>query len=199
MPLVTQAELVKMAIAGQVVSFPTDTVPALAVQPEQGGLIYELKRRQATKPLILMAATIDAIWPYLGGNARERTVWQGLMERHWPGALTLVLPASAMLPVAINPLQNQTIGVRIPNLTIAREILQATGPLATTSANVSGQPPLTKLGAIAQAFPAVACLNCLGLEKEQPVGQGLPSTVAQWQPETERFTVLRQGAIALDA
>ncbi|MEB3161322.1 MAG: Sua5/YciO/YrdC/YwlC family protein, partial [Synechocystis sp.] len=58
MVLVSQADLIQGAIAGQVVSFPTDTVPALAVRPDQSGLIYQLKQRDLNKPLILMAATV---------------------------------------------------------------------------------------------------------------------------------------------
>ena len=78
MPLVTQAELIKNAIAGKVVSFPTDTVPALAVLPEKADLIFEIKQRSTDKPLILMAATIDEIWDYVLGTTQERAVWQAI-------------------------------------------------------------------------------------------------------------------------
>jgi L-threonylcarbamoyladenylate synthase len=114
MPLVTQAELIKNAIAGKVVSFPTDTVPALAVLPEKADLIFDLKQRSTDKPLILMTATIDEIWDYILGTAEERTVWQAIAERYWPGQLTLVLPASDRVPAGMNPLNSGTIGIRIP-------------------------------------------------------------------------------------
>ena len=80
MPLVTQVELIKKAIAEKVVSFPTDTVPALAVLPEKADLIFEIKQRSTDKPLILMAATIDEIWTYVLGTAEERTIWQAIAE-----------------------------------------------------------------------------------------------------------------------
>lgn len=197
MPLVSQSDLVSAAIAHQVVSFPTDTVPALAVRPENSALIYELKQREASKPLILMAATVEQIFPYLAGSQRERQVWQAVMAEYWPGALTLVLPSNEKLPPEINPRQDQTIGVRIPRQAIALEILLQTGPLATTSANLSGQPPLEKLADIAKTFPAVHCLDCLSLEQQGPIGKGLPSTVAQWDGEKEIFQILRQGEVVL--
>lgn len=195
MPLGTQADVVKAAIAGQVISFPTDTVPALAVRPEQSGLIYQLKQRELSKPLILMAATVDDLWPYLVAAPSEKQRWQAVMDRYWPGALTLVLPASAHLPPAINPTGDQTVGVRIPDQAIALAILQKTGPLATTSANLSGQPPLQRLTDIGQVFPGVMVLNCTDEEKNGPLGNGYPSTVAQWQGTN--FHILRQGQITL--
>jgi len=176
--LVTQAELIKNAIAEKVVSFPTDTVPALAVLPQKADLIFEIKQRSTDKPLILMAATIDEIWDYVLGTAEERAVWQAIAERYWPGQLTLVLPASDRVPAGMNPLNSATIGIRIPNSAIALEILAQTGPLATTSANLSGQPPLVQMSAIAQMFPSVATLNCDNLEDVQAIGK--PSTVIQW-------------------
>ena len=195
MPLGSQADVIQAAIAGQVVSFPTDTVPALAVRPEHSDLIYQLKQRERSKPLILMAATVEDLWPYLVASPPAKQTWQPLIDRHWPGALTLVLPASDRLPAAINPTGDQTVGVRIPNEAIALEILQNTGPLATTSANLSGQPPLQTLTAIAQIFPSVMALDCTALEKAGPLGNGCPSTVVQWQGET--FHVLRQGQIKI--
>jgi L-threonylcarbamoyladenylate synthase len=195
MALVSKAEVIQAAIAGQVVSFPTDTVPALAVRPEQSALIYQLKHRELSKPLILMAATVEALWPYLAASPAEQQIWQKIMSQYWPGALTLVLPASDRLPPAINSRGDQTIGIRIPNQAIALEILQHTGPLATTSANVSGQPPLQTLMAIAQTFPTVMALDCRELETTGPIGNGHPSTVVQWQGG--EFRVLRQGQLKI--
>ena len=156
MPLVTQAELIQKAIAEKVVSFPTDTVPALAVLPQKADLIFDLKQRATDKPLILMAATLDEIWTYVLGTAEERAVWQAIAERYWPGQLTLVLPASDRVPAGMNPLNSGTIGIRIPDSAIALEILAQTGPLATTSANLSGQPPLIQMSAYKEMQPTCA-------------------------------------------
>ncbi len=188
MSLVSVHDLIQAAIAGEVVSFPTDTVPALAVQPSQCSRIYQLKQRSLDKPLILMAAQISQILPYLEGKEAELEQWQGLMGQYWPGALTLVLPASELLPPSLNPRGDRTIGVRIPQSAIALEILSQTGPLATTSANVSGSPALERLSEITKTFPTVVCLD-----GDRSLGSGQPSTVLQWQDCGWR--ILRQGSI----
>lgn len=186
------AEVMTAAQSGQVVSFPTDTLPALAVQPEQAPKIYQLKQRPPEKPLILMAATAAELWSFAQGSPAEQEQWQAIADRYWPGALTLVLPASDRLPAAVNPLDRRSIGLRIPDCAIARQILAATGPLATTSANRSGQPALLDPEAIALEFPEVAVLA----EDPWPAPSGLASTVVRWQPEGQ-WQVLRQGSIVL--
>jgi L-threonylcarbamoyladenylate synthase len=191
MPLVNFEMCLATVQAGEVVSFPTDTVPALASLPEQAERIYALKQRSFDKPLILMGAEIEQLWPYLAGTPQEREQWQQLMEQHWPGALTLVLPASERLPKAMNPQDPTTLGVRIPDCAIAREFLRQSGPLATTSANRSGEAALLEMGAIAQAFPSVAVLQ----PEPAVVASGQPSTVLRWSEG--QWEVLRQGSIRL--
>ena len=136
---VSQTDLIQAVIAGKVVSFPTDTVPALAVLPEKSAQIFTLKQRSLSKPLILMGASWSGLSVYIKGTAAELQIWQKMTETYWPGALTLVLPAVATLISAINP-QDTTIGMRIPDFPIAQAILSQTGPLATTSATLSGVP-----------------------------------------------------------
>lgn len=185
-----------------VISFPTDTVPALASRPDRAGLIYETKQRSLDKPMILMAAAIEDLWPYVQGSAADRQAWQQVMAQHWPGALTLVLPASAKVPAAMNPKDPTTIGVRVPNHALARAILAQSGPLATTSANLSGQPALQTLNEIAAQFPQVLSLSPeeiailkTSLSFELEAASGVPSTVARWHDG--RWEILRQGAIQL--
>jgi L-threonylcarbamoyladenylate synthase len=193
MPLVTSSALIEAAQMGQVVSFPTDTVPALAALPTQAPAIYQLKQRSLDKPLILMAAGIADLLPYLAGTDAERQQWQAVMARYWPGALTLVLPASTLVSPDLNPRQDGSLGVRIPQHPEALAILAQTGPLATTSANLSGSLPLLSMTAITEAFPTVFALteNVSG-----PVRvSGQPSTVAQWQ--APGWQILRQGSVVL--
>lgn len=185
--------LISGAKSGSVVSFPTDTVPALAVLPEKSHLIFEVKRRSQDKPLILMAATAEELWRFCRGNIAEFQIWQEVSDRYWPGALTLVLPASDKLPTGVNPLDPATIGIRVPNSSIARQILAQTGPLATTSANLSGQPPLETMAEIAAQFPDV--LTLLLEEESKNQAGGVPSTVAKWTDNG--WQILRQGAIKL--
>ncbi|MBE9229193.1 L-threonylcarbamoyladenylate synthase [Phormidium sp. LEGE 05292] len=185
--------LVAKAKSGSVVSFPTDTVPALAANPEKSHLIFEVKQRSQDKPLILMAATAEELWPFCLGNIAEFRTWQQVADRYWPGALTLVLPASDKVPIEVNPLDPTTIGVRVPNSSIARQILAQTGPLATTSANLSGQPPLETMAEIEAQFPEVVTL--LWEEELKNQAGGIPSTVAKWTDKG--WQILRQGAIKL--
>lgn len=179
-------------LEGKVVSFPTDTVPALAIQPEFAQTLFEIKQRPPTKPLILMGAAIADLLPYVSGSPKELQLWQELAAQYWPGALTLVLPASEAVPAVMNPTNSQTIGIRIPDNAIALSILKETGVLATTSANLSGQAPLLTMEEIAQTFPQVLVYSDQELDPQQPVGSGLPSTVVQWK--LDRWEVLRQGA-----
>ncbi|HEY9302150.1 MAG TPA: L-threonylcarbamoyladenylate synthase [Phormidium sp.] len=185
--------LVAGAKSGSVVSFPTDTVPALAALPEKSHLIFETKRRSQDKPLILMAASAEELWPFCIGNVQQKQIWQQVADQYWPGALTLVLPASDKVPPEVNPIDPATIGLRVPNSSITRQILAQTGPLATTSANLSGQPPLEIMAEIEAQFPNV--LTLLFEEELKNVAGGVPSTVAKWRDNG--WQILRQGAIKL--
>ncbi len=189
MVLVSQTDLIAGAISGKVVSFPTDTVPALAVKPELADLIFEIKRRPQNKPLILMAASLDDLLPYILGTAPELEIWQHTANKYFPGALTLVLPASDAVPQEMNSTDSKTIGIRIPDNITALEILKKTGVLATTSANLSGQSPLRKMIEIDRAFPQVLVIK----QHNGITGSGLPSTVVQWTKTN--WLILRQGSI----
>jgi L-threonylcarbamoyladenylate synthase len=195
MNLVTLDVLIAKAIEGKVVSFPTDTVPALAVFPPSSEAIFATKQRPAHKPLILMAASVDDIWDYVTGTDLEKEIWQQVAAQYWPGALTLVLPASAKVSGAIDPSNSGTIGVRVPDLVLARQILTKTGALATTSANLSGAAPWEFMADIAMNFPEVWVLDCQELEIQGKIGSGMPSTVAKWTGI--KWEILRRGGIQL--
>ncbi|GAB1539620.1 L-threonylcarbamoyladenylate synthase [Scytonema sp. NUACC21] len=200
--------LIAGARAGKLVSFPTDTVPALASLPEKGTSIYTAKQRSRDKPLILMASSADEVWSFVQGSKEEYKIWHEIATKYWPGALTLVLPASSQVPKEMIPTDDEnlnqqaqqsdiplTVGIRVPKSAIARKILAQTGPLATTSANLSGQPPLLTLAEIEAQFPDV--LNLAETEYDSEVqGTGLPSTVAKWTGKN--WQILRQGAIKLE-
>jgi L-threonylcarbamoyladenylate synthase len=196
MAQVSIASLIQGAISGDyIISFPTDTVPALAVRPDRSELIFAAKRRSLDKPLILMAASAQALWPYVQGNPAELKLWQQVAASFWPGALTLVLPASAKVPAAMNPIDPTTIGVRVPNFPLALQILEQTGPLATTSANLSGQPPLESICQIEAQFPQVLTL-APSTSSTTATASSLPSTVAKWTGS--EWEILRQGAVQLE-
>jgi L-threonylcarbamoyladenylate synthase len=195
MAQVTIDSLIQGAISGDyIVSFPTDTVPALAARPDRSQLIFAAKRRSQDKPLILMGASAEALWPYVQGSPAELKLWQQVAESFWPGALTLVLPASEKVPPAMNPIDPTTIGIRVPNSPLALQILEQTGPLATTSANLSGQPPLESIVEIEALFPEALTL-APSESFTSATASSLPSTVAKWTGSD--WEILRQGAVQL--
>ncbi len=206
MPQVSFDELTtKVAAGSHLVSFPTDTVPALATRPDQAALIFAAKQRSLDKPLILMAATVTDLWDYVSGTEAERHQWQLVANQYLPGALTLVLPASDRVPSIMSSHDLTTIGVRVPNHAIAQAILTQTGVLATTSANLSGQPPLQTMSDIEAQFPTVLTLapdeiqQIAGIQPPPSVSGipslGIPSTVIRWHGSG--WEILRQGAIDL--
>ncbi|MGB3536280.1 MAG: L-threonylcarbamoyladenylate synthase [Microcoleaceae cyanobacterium] len=190
-------QLVREATSGDtVISFPTDTVPALAVRPDKAELIFRVKQRSPDKPLILMGATAESLWPYVRGTDEEMRIWRQVADQYWPGALTLVLPASEQVPHAMNPTNPTTLGIRIPDCQIAQNILQRTGPMATTSANLSGQPPLLSLTEISTQFPTVLTLAS-DHSSPNKTPSAIPSTVLQWHDS--QWNILRQGAVKLES
>lgn len=193
MTQVSIIDLIAGVNSGYLASFPTDTVPALAVLPERAQLIFKAKQRSQDKPLILMGATPDSLWPFVTGSADEWQIWQQVALLYWPGALTLVLPASELVPSAMNPTDTTTIGLRVPRCAIAQSILSQTGPLATTSANLSGQPPLRTMAEIEQHFPDVL-ISSPDLPAIEP--SLMPSTVIKWT--ATGWETLRQGAVKLE-
>lgn len=207
MPQVALSDVLAAVQVGELVSFPTDTVPALAALPSAGDRIYQLKQRSQAKPLILMGATLADLWPYVAGSDTDLAQWSAMAQRYWPGALTLVLPASDRLPPAMNPTRTGTLGLRIPAHPLARYLLERTGPLATTSVNHSGQPPLETLADIAAEFPDLTTLSPTALDEiyaqlgeaapplDQPQGSGQPSTVVAWRDGN--WEVLRQGSVTI--
>jgi L-threonylcarbamoyladenylate synthase len=157
-----------------VVAFPTDTVYGLAVLPGGESKVYEIKGRPDQLPLILMVAEPAQAEAFVEVDSRARS----FMERWWPGPLTLVLPAG-----------DATLGVRIPDHPLALELLRATGPLLTTSANHHGEPPAMTAEEAAR-LPGLAGV----LDGGRAPG-GEPSTVISLLPGRE-LTVIREGAIS---
>ncbi len=201
--------LINAARSGDLVAFPTDTVPALATLPQCAELIFRTKQRSQNKPLILMAGRVEDLWQFTRGTQSELAIWQRVADRYLPGALTLVLPASDRVPGVMNPRQDLTIGLRVPAHPIARSILLQVGAMATTSANLSGHPPLLTMVEINTTFPQVLTLDLEipplsgdsyykkdDMIQENMSTQTQPSTVVKWSESG--WQLLRQGAIAID-
>ncbi|MEM1368828.1 MAG: L-threonylcarbamoyladenylate synthase [Cyanobacteria bacterium P01_H01_bin.15] len=182
-------DLIAQAKAGEAVAFPTDTVPGLGILPAHAEKIYRLKGRSADKPLILLGHNPDALWPFVQGPSIAWAQWRDLGHQYWPGALTLVLPASDAVPLAVHPQDPSTIGIRVPADPLALQLLAATGPLATTSANLSGGPPLLTASAISNQFPSIS------VWAETTAKNRTPSTVIKWL--SPGWQILRQGEIVV--
>ena len=187
--LLHAAKLAERLRAGAPALFPTDTLPALASKPECAHQLWELKQRPQNKPLILMGSCGEDLWRWLG--IEPEPAWQRLAERHWPGALTLVVPADAALVDLLHP-GGRSLGLRVPACEPARELLRRSGPLATTSANKSGEHPCLTAEEANEAFPAIARLAPL----PWPQASGQASTVLLCRNDGS-FEVLREGAVRL--
>ena len=181
------AELAERLKAGEAALFPTDTLPALATTPAHASRLWALKRRPSHKPVILMAARAETLWACL--ELPVLPAWRELAEHHWPGALTLVLPAQGGLVQQLNPGGN-SLGLRIPACTEALELLACSGPLATTSANRSGEPACTDADTAAATFPTVPQLGPV----PWPTPSGQASTVLAWG-QNGGWQLLRAGAV----
>ncbi len=176
--------------AGGVVALPTETFYGLAVPALDTGSVrrvFELKGRPDSKPLLVlvdslaMAETVACVTP----AARD------LMMRHWPGALTLVLPAHAKVPAVVTA-GTGTIGIRLSPHPIARGLVELLGePVTAPSANPNGLAPPTTAAGVLGYFPDGIDLVLDG--GATPGGE--PSTVLDLTVEPPR--VLRQGAVVV--
>jgi L-threonylcarbamoyladenylate synthase len=177
---------------GGLVAYPTETFYALGAVALDGDAVERLARvkgRRDGKPLPLLAADVAAVAQVaaLDGPAAR------LAERFWPGPLTLVLPARAVLPAAVTA-GTGTVGIRVPGGDVARALAAAAGaPLVATSANLAGEPPPARAGAIAAELRAR--LDHV-LDGGATPG-GLASTVAE--VVGGRVRVLRAGPIPAEA
>ena len=181
------AGLAERLLAGSAALFPTDTVPALAARPEAAAQLWQLKQRPARKPMILMGADAEALFAALGVPIGDS--WRAMAEHCWPGAVTLVLPARGALAQALHG-EGSSLGLRIPACPLALELLRRSGPLATTSANRSNEPPCTTAAEAAALFADVPLLGPL----PWPGGSGQPSTVLAWTGPHGQASPEREGA-----
>jgi L-threonylcarbamoyladenylate synthase len=185
-----QRALLRQALReGRVLTFPTETTYALggnALLPALVQSIYRLKGRDRDKPMLLLVDGSRGLADWVGGVPPGAAP---LMERFWPGPLTLVFRAGPGLPPHL-PDARGTVALRWSPHPLVAELLALGGaPLIGTSANRSGTPELTSAQAVLAAFPGEPILAVDG----GPAPGGLPSTVLD---VTERpFHVVRVGAV----
>jgi L-threonylcarbamoyladenylate synthase len=175
--------------AGRLVAFPTDTVYGLGAwltDPQAIEQLYLVKGRDTAKAIAVLVGNTAALSQV---TAEMGQIAEKLAQHFWPGPLTLVVARHPALPdnLSIYP----TVGVRMPDHAAALDLLNRSGPLAVTSANLSGDPSTTNAG---EVLAQLGGLIPLILDGGRTPG-GLPSTVVDCtgtQP-----VILRQGPISL--
>ena len=189
------AEALKLIRAGELVAFPTDTVYGLGASAFSAPAIEQLftvKGREAGKAIAVLLGNpgaLSQVTSAMGPQAAK------LAQRYWPGPLTLVVPIHPALPANLSP--RPTIGVRMPDHRSTLTLLNRSGPLAVTSANLSGGPNTTT------AYQVLAQLGGripLILDGGETPG-GLPSTVVDCTAENSgaggQPQILRPGPISM--
>jgi tRNA threonylcarbamoyl adenosine modification protein (Sua5/YciO/YrdC/YwlC family) len=174
---------------GEVVVVPTDTVYGVAVAASVPGAtarLFAVKDRPTDVALPVLVADAD--------QAREIAISSpradALMRAHWPGGLTIVLPRAPGFDVDLGGTDASTVGVRVPDHDVPRELARRVGPLVTTSANRHRRPtPLTAAEVRAELGVDVVI--------DGGVCDGEPSTVVRVSGES--VEILRQGAVVVSA
>jgi L-threonylcarbamoyladenylate synthase len=181
------SEALEVLRKGGVVAFPTDTVYGIGALVDDDGAIerlYRVKNRLADKPIPVLVSTVEDVKLVA---LSMPSVARKLAAAFWPGPVTLVILRRSDLTNLLSA--EPTIGVRMPDQKVALSLLDAIGPLAVTSANVSGTP---------NSCTAKAVLDNLGgsieliLDGGETPG-GIPSTVVDCT--LEKPTILRSGPI----
>ncbi len=176
---------------GGIVAFPTETYYGLAVDPDFLAAItklFKVKRRQADNPLLLLIENREQL-QLIAENIPPEFV--PLMEKYWPGPLTLVFPAKKEICRQLIG-NSGTVGVRVSSHPIAAQLVRRMGkPITATSANISGQLPASTAAEVLTMFGS--SLSYIVDGGQTPAG--LCSTVLGFHDG--KCTVLRQGQIDL--
>lgn len=177
---------------GGVIAHPTDTVYGVAADPGNPtaiDLLYSVKQRPRDKAIPLLLADVDQLQDVA---RRVPDVAYALVERFWPGGLTLVVPAAGWLPEVLTAGMD-TVAVRLPDHYVPRELARRLGrPLAATSANISGRSsPVTAGDVVEQLGERISLVLDAG-----PAPGGVASTVIDLTRDPPH--ILREGAISRD-
>jgi len=180
-------EAAEMVRGGLVVAYPTDTLYGLAVDPRNAAAVrrlYELKGRPEASPLTLVAA--EMAHARAAGDLTADA--ERLAARWWPGPLTIVVRARAILAPGMLA-GGVTAGIRIPDHPVAVALARDTGFCVTaTSANRSGATAAATAAAVAAALPDVDAILDGG-----PSRGGAPSTIVD--ASARALALVREGAV----
>ncbi len=132
-------EAARLIKAGELVAFPTETVYGLGADAFSSAAvekIYQVKNRPPINPLLVHIARFDQVSQLVTEVPPSA---QLLVERFWPGPVSLILPASPQVPEIVTA-GRSGVGLRMPSHPVALALINAAGPLAAPSANLSGRP-----------------------------------------------------------
>jgi len=181
-------EIVDSLQRGNVASFPTETVYALAVDAANKEAIESLrkmKNRSEKKSFAILVESIEALCEIANTN----TQIINFIKYFAPGPITFILMAKSTL--STNMPQDGSVAIRIPRNKISLSILKKfKNPLIATSANISGMPPIVKADEIRQLFPNIYVL------KDDSSCSGVASTVVDIS--SPEITILRSGELQED-
>ncbi len=175
--------------SGLPIVFPTDTLPAIGCLPKFPEIIYKIKKRDITKPLILMGAENYQFDDFVHKSALDD--FKYISSCYWPGALTIIIPISEEKKTFLSS-SNLTLGLRIPNSKMAKFLINESGPLLTSSANISGLPAATNPKEIAIHLPNVDILGPVPWKK----CSGNASTIISWVNHGE-WKIIRKGEVSI--
>ena len=187
MNLVDCQSALKTLESGLPIIFPTDTLPAIGCLPKFSNIIYKFKKRDKNKPLILMGSEQKQLIDYVHESAKQD--YENISSNYWPGALTMVIPSSEKKTVILTS-KDLTLGLRIPNSHIAQSLMKVTGPLLTSSANISGFAGSMTAEGIALDFPSLKILGPIPWEKSS----GKASTIISWK-KCGDWRLIREGEV----
>ena len=189
MKIISQIEALEKLKIGKPIIFQTDTLPALGCIPKYSEMIYKVKKRDKNKALILMGSQIQQVLDYVDNDARDD--FQKVAEKFWPGPLTLIIPIRKNKSLNFISSDN-TLGIRIPDSSTARSLILETGPLATSSANISGIDTSFDAESVSNDLPEVDLLGPLPWEE----CSGLASTIIAWAKDG-KWRLVREGQIPI--
>ena len=175
--------------SGLPVIFQTDTLPAIGCLPKFSEIIYKIKKRDFKKPLILMGAESFQFNEFVHKSALDD--YTNMASKYWPGPLTIIIPISEKGKSLCSSI-NSTLGLRIPNSLMAKFLINESGPLLTSSANISGLPPATSANDIAMDLPNVDILGPVPWEK----CSGKASTIISWV-SSGKWKKIREGQVLI--
>lgn len=194
--LQNKEEIIHVLENDGVIAYVTDTVWGLGCLPDRENAvkkIYEIKKREAQKPLILMSNDISNLLAYVEVIPK---IGQKLIKKYFPGALTIVTKKNKKMTPDYLTSSMDTVGIRVPDNEIFKEICEIipNHVLATTSANLSHQPSAKSYS---QALENMSGLADLVIEDYGYECAGLESTVVGIVDD-ENYKIYRQGAIAIE-